>query len=460
MTPELISTTNGDTKWQEPFDEVMSDVFKVQSGIATKVATALGASLGSDAQDALNARPTRNLEAYQEFLRGEEATEAMARNDGKSLKEGMPHYERAVALDTSFALAWARVAMGNIATFQVNASDDYVRKAEDATARALRIAPDNPQVRRAASRLYRIVRKDYAASMAQLDTGLMREPNNVDLLSTASGASALLGRWDAAVDYAKRAAALDPRNANAASAVLTILHGTRRFGEADEWASKALALSPGNVSIIENAVINRVSMGDMTGARQLVRAGLQHADTTELTAYFALFQEMMWVLDEPLLRRITQMTPAQFRNNRQQWALKVGRTWLLLGDTARGRAYGDSSRIIAEAQLASYPNDAQLHELHGRALALMGRNAEAIAEAEQSLKMRETVLDQTTGPYVRFQVARILVQAGAVDRALDILEPLLATNFADVTPAWLRLEPVFRPLKGNPRFEHIVNSAP
>lgn len=458
VTPELISTESGDTKWQEGFDEEMSDVFKVQSGIATKVATALGANLGTETQVALSAKPTRNLEAYQEYLRGESATEAMSRNDGIALAEGMAHYERAVALDTSFALAWTRVALTSIANFQVNANDEHARRAESATARAARLSPDNPQVRRAASRLYRIVRKDYAGAMAQIDTGLMHDPNNVDLLSTASSTSALLGRWDAAVDYAKRAAALDPRNANAASAVLTILHGTRRFAEADEWASKALALSPGNVSIIENAVINRVSMGDLPGAQGIVHNGLQHADTTELVAYFALFQEMMWVLDEPLLRRLTQMTPAQFRNNRQQWALKVGRTWLLLGDTARGRAYGDSSRIIAEAQLASYPNDAQLHELHGRALALMGRNAEAIAEAERSLKMRETTLDQTTGAYVRYQVARILVQAGAFDRALEILEPLLTTNFADISPAWLRLEPVFRPLKGNPRFERIVGA--
>jgi tetratricopeptide (TPR) repeat protein len=165
---------------------------------------------------------------------------------------------------------------------------------------------------------------------------------------------------------------------------------------------------------------------------------------------------MMWVLDEPLLRRITQTTPALFFNNRQQWALKVGRTWLLLGDTARGRAYGDTSRIAVAAQLASYPDDAQLHELHGRALALMGRSAEAIAEAETSLKMRETALDATTGPYIKYQVARILVQAGAADRALELLGPLLTTPYADITPAWLRLEPVFRPLKGNPKFEQLA----
>ena len=456
VTPELINTKSGDTRWQEPFDEVMSDVFKVQSGIATKVASALGATFGDSLAQQMNTSLTSNLEAYQEYLKGEAATESMARTDGKSLKEGLAHYARAAALDTGFAVAWSRVAMIETNSFSVNPNEDIAARAEAAVSRAVRLAPNHPQVRRASSRYLRVVKKDFASSMAQLDTGLMHEPNNVDLLSTASSASALLRRWDAAVDYAKRAASLDPRNAGAVEAVARILHGTRHFAESDEYAVRALALSPGNISMALGASINRVSMGDLAGAKAYARKVLEHADTTEVAAYYALFQEMQWVLDEPLLHRITQMTPANFRNNRQQWALKVGRTWMLLGDTAKGRAYGDSSRIVAEAQLAAYPNDAQLHELRGRALAMMGRNEDARAEAEQSLRMRETELDASTGPYVHYQVARILVQAGEFDRAMDIIEPLLSTNYSDMTPAYLTLEPTFRPLRGQPRFDRIV----
>jgi tetratricopeptide (TPR) repeat protein len=272
----------------------------------------------------------------------------------------------------------------------------------------------------------------------------------------ASSVSALLARWDAAVDYAKRAYALDPRNPTAANAVARILHATRHFPDAEQYSVKALALSPGNISYTEDRVINLISMGDLPAAKNAVHETLATADSTELAAYFALFQEMQWVLDEPLQRRITVMTPANFRNNRQQWALKLGATWNLLGDSARGRAYGDSARIVAEAQLSSFPEDAQLHELRARSLALTTRKSEAVEEAERALKMRETALDASTGPYVRYQAARVFVQAGAYDRALDIIEPLLTTNYADITPAWLRLEPVFRVLRGNPRFERLT----
>ena len=459
VTPELVSVANGSTKWQQPFDEVVSDIFSVQSGIAEHVANALGVSLAAEVEQKLKARPTKNIDAYQEYLLGEKETEGMVRNDGLSLQKALPHYERAVALDTNFALAWARVSYVYAQTFNVNPNGDLALKCEAAVMHAMRLAPDDPQVRRAYSRYFRIVKHDFVAALAQLDTALIRDPNNVDLLATSSSLNALNSRWDAAVSTAMRAATLDPRNANAESVVGRMLHATRRFPEADAYLAKALALSPGNISYTEDRAINHISLGDLAAAKADVHeAFAKGADTTELASYFALFQEMQWVLDEPLLRRIVAMTPAQFRNNRQQWALKVGRTWLLLGDTARGRAFGDSSRIVAEAQLASYPEDPQLHELRGRSLALMGpsRSADAIAEAERSLKMRETALDASSGPYVRYQVARILVQAGAYDRALDIIEPLLTTNYADITPAWLRLEPVFKPLASNPRFVRLT----
>ena len=459
VAPELINTSNGTSKWQDSYDEVISDVFSVQSRIAQRVAENLGVTLGADVQARLASKPTENVAAYQEFLQGEKETELMARGDGLSFRNGLAHYERAVALDTTFGVAWARVAQVNSEIFSSNPTDDLAKNAELALAKAHKYAPDDPITRRAASRYLRLVKKDYAGALAQADSGLAKQPNNADLLSVAAGLDAVLGRWDAAIDHSRRSFALDPKNLNAAGAYARVLHGTRRYVEADSVYATMLALSPKNIAAFWSRATNYVSQGNMEAAQNVTRAGLKVADTTEYAAYFALYQEMMWLLDPPLLKRITQMSPAPFLNNRQQWALKVGRSYLLLGDTARGRAYGDSSRVVAEAQLANFPEDAQLHELRGRALALMGRNAEAIEEAERSLKMRENTLDRTNGPYVRYQVARILVQAGAYDRALDILEPILAEMYSDLTPGWLKLEPTFRPLRGNPRFERLVANA-
>ena len=127
-----------------------------------------------------------------------------------------------------------------------------------------------------------------------------------------------------------------------------------------------------------------------------------------------------------------------------------------MGDTVRARAFGDSARLAFEAQLQAFPENAQLHELRGRALALGGHRQDAIEEADRSLKMRETALDASTGPYVRFQVARILIQAGDYSRALDLIEPLLHAPASDLTSGWLRIDPIFDPLRNNPRFQRLV----
>src|SRR5439155_18189388 len=137
------------------------------------------------------------------------------------------------------------------------------------------------------------------------------------------------------------------------------------------------------------------------------------------------FQEQMWVLPDEIKPLVTKLPPKDFDGDRGHYGLKVGGTWKLLGDPAKAHAYADTARMAFEAALKQFPEEAQLHELHGRALALGGWKKEAIEEAELSLRMRETALDAGTGPYVKFQVARILLQSGELDRALDLIEPLL-----------------------------------
>ena len=157
VSPELISTSTGDSKWQNSYDEVISDVFKVQSAIAQRVAENLGVKLGASLQASLAEHPTANVEAYQEFLQGEKETESMGRGDNLSYRKGLAHYERATALDTTFGIAWARVAQVSSEFFSTNATDDLARRAESAMHKAVRFAPIAPLTRRATSRYLRLV---------------------------------------------------------------------------------------------------------------------------------------------------------------------------------------------------------------------------------------------------------------------------------------------------------------
>jgi serine/threonine-protein kinase len=456
VNPELIDVESSASKWSQTFEAGLSDVFQVQSDIAGRVAQALDVALGAGTEQRLAARPTRNLDAYDAFLKGEEITDRLGKIDESVLRQALVYYQRAVSLDSTFAKAWSSMAVSYTELVRSNPSVEGNELARGAAERALALDPASPEARMAMGRYLHIVAKDYARALEQYTLGLKANPNNADLLARAATVEQALGRWDEAVAHLSLAARLDPRSVITARAYAHILHDVRRYPEATAEVNRGLALSPTNAGLVQAKSTNFISMGLLDSARATIRDAMKRIDTAVLLTRFAKYQEQMWVFEPEFWPRFTQLTLADFDGDRGHWGLKLGGTWKLLGDTVKARAFGDTALKAFEGQLRGFPDDAQLHELRGRALALGGRNAEAIEEANTSLRMRETELDASTGPYVRYQVARILIQAGDLERALDLLTPLLTEYASDLTPAWLRLDPSFKPLRGNPRFEKLI----
>jgi tetratricopeptide (TPR) repeat protein len=129
----------------------------------------------------------------------------------------------------------------------------------------------------------------------------------------------------------------------------------------------------------------------------------------------------------------------------------------LKGDEAMARTYGDSARIALEEQLRGAPEDGQLHVLYGVALAYVGRKADAIREGQRGVALRPPSADALNHPYMRHQLARIYTLIGEPDRAIDILESLLKIQYV-LTPAWLKADPTWDPLRGHPRFDRLVGA--
>jgi serine/threonine-protein kinase len=456
VNPELIQVSNASEKWSAPFEAELSDVFKVQSDIAGKVASALDLALGENDRRRLDDRPTKSLDAYDAYLKGEQATQGLGVSDAPHLREGLAWYEKALALDSSFVEAQVAIARTYSSLYTNGPTVEGVEAARKAAERALKLAPDKPIARLAMGVYLLNQQKDYSGAVEQFNQGLKSDPNNAVLLTALAIGDRVLGRWDEALKNAEQAAKLDPRSVRTARQVARMLHDTRRYPEALVAWDRALALAPNNLAIIQGKTGSWLSLGRLDSARAVIAAALKVVDTSALVAHFSLFQEQMWVLPPELLPVATRLTPKNFDGDRGHYGLKVGGTWKLLGDLAKAHAFADTARMAFEAELKQFPEEAQLHELHGRALALGGWKKEAIEEAELSLRMRETALDAGTGPYVKFQVARILIQSGELDRALDLIAPLLTTNGSDLTPAYMRIDPSFAPLKGNQRFEQLI----
>ena len=450
VVPELISVRTGAVTWQQTFDADVTDVFQVQGTIAARVAAALGVALGSAEQQQLARQPTDNVAAYELYLRGS----ALTGNDPATLRQAAGFYEQAVALDSSFAEAWASLS-STLTTLYFNSAPEpsVAAEARAAAERALASDPAGAAGHRAMGQYDLNVLKSPAQAEGELTLALGAAPKDPPTLRAAAGLEISLGHWDEGVAHLELARRLDPRVPS--GSLLRTLIRLRRYPEALTVGRAALALAPSDLNVIENLAMVHLAQGDLEGARSVIRDAPATLSQAALVAQFANYFDLMWVLDEPQQRLLLRLPPSAFDNDRPTWAGVLAQTYALRGDMTRARAYADTAREGLEQQLRATPDDAQLHTFLGLMLAYLGRTAEAIRGGERGLAMLPISKDANNGPYMQHQLVRIYLIVGENEKALDELEPLLRVPY-NLSPGWLRIDPNFAPLRGNPRFERLV----
>ena len=309
VTPELVEVRDSGaptSRWQQPFDAAITDVFGVQSEIATKVAQALGSALGEGEEKRLSEKPTQNLAAYEAFLKGEVIWNS-ADLDPASLRKQIAFYEQAVALDPGFAQAWARVSSATSLLYANTApTPALAQRALQAGEKAVALAPNRPEGYLALGAYQRLVALDPARALEQYQKGLRLAPGDTSILRGAALVEEALGHWDVAVEHLKQALRLDPRDVAAMRNLGDALLRLRRYPEAREAFDRALALAPANLNLIEAKAMTYLSEGDLAGARAVLKAAPKELEPTALVAYLANYYDLVWVLDEgqrDLLRR-------------------------------------------------------------------------------------------------------------------------------------------------------------
>ena len=459
VTPELVDARPGQaarSRWGEQFDASLTDVFQVQGDIATKVADALGVALADSTQRELTTRPTENLAAYDEYLKGEAASQAMGVTDPPSLRRAIGFYERAVALDSTFAIAWARLAHAQLRLYGNSVPDPALgEQARLAAERARRLKPNEPLVYRAWGAYYATMGPDYPRAAAEYVQGVRLAPDNVSLLGGLAATETTLGRWDSAAARLSHAALLDPRSAIVASQAARVHGVLRQYPAADSAADRSLVLAPSNLNALLGKLLVTLGQGHLDSARAVIRAAAQRNDPATMLSYLATYQDLYWVLDDAQQRQVLTLPPSAFDDDRANWGIVMAQLYHLRGDDRRAIAYADSSRIATEEHLRATPDDAQLHAFLGLALAYMGRKADAVREGQRGVALLPITRDASNGPYFQHQLARIYMLVGEPEKALDQLEPLLKIPYY-LSPAWLRIDPTFDPLRKNPRFMKLV----
>jgi eukaryotic-like serine/threonine-protein kinase len=457
VSPELIQVSTGSTKWQEPFDAALTDVFKVQGEVAAQVAQALDLALGTPQRTALAAKPTGNSAAYDAYLKGEATSQNLGTGDPLKLRGAIALYEQAVAIDSGFVEAWAELSRSCSLLYSNGTPDPALdQRARDGAERALRLAPNQPAGHLALGDYHSNVTADFDRALQAYQAGLRFSPNNADLLGASALAEVGAGEWEKALEHFRRAHAIDPRSIAVGRRLAYTYLRLRRYPEALAISDRALALDSNNVQVFENKVMAYLGQGDLETARRVIRAAPTGIEPTVLASHFGNYYDLYWVLPPDLQGLVLRLTPSAF-DDRAAWAIVLAQTYHLKGDFARTRAYADSARVAFEGRLQATPNDAQSHVFLGLALAYLGRKDQAVAEGEKGLALQPISKDAYNGPYLQHQLVRIYLLVGQPEKALDRLEPVLKIPYY-LSPGWLRVDPNFDPVRKNPRFERLVKS--
>jgi serine/threonine-protein kinase len=457
VSPELVEVS-GDgaaaSKWQKSFEGPLTDVFKLQADIAGEVAEAMRVALPGAAQTRLAEAPTHNPAAYDAYLRARATTNYGISTAPADLRRAIAHYEEAVRLDSTFADAWGELS-SSLAGLYTNSvpEPETARRARAAAERAVAVAPQGAAGHRALGVYYLYLEGEPSRAAPEFEAAIKAAPGDVVSKSLQGLVARTLGRFEEALGHLREVHALDPRSASRALNVAETLLWLRRPAEAKPIAERAVALAPASARAVQRLAMVALSEGDLDGARRaLARSEVPAAD---LATQMAVFWDLGWVLDDAGQRLALSLGPEAYDNDPAAVAMVRAQLHDWRGDHGASRAWGDSAQRHMADQLRAAPNDAQRHVLRGLALAYAGRRDEAVAEGERGVALAPKEHDAESAAYYLHVLARIYLHTGQPEQALDRLEKLMAMPYF-VSPAWLRIDPEFAPLRGNPRFERLT----
>jgi tetratricopeptide (TPR) repeat protein len=460
---ELVDAATDQPLWADRYDRSLDDVFAVQSDIAQQVVGAIGTVLGQDHRRALAEAPTANPEAYRLYLQGRE----YSRRPGyrrEDLASAQQLFERALALDPKFALAYADLSVvhGQMHWFKYDPSAHRAAEHRRTAEAAFALAPDRPEVRAAIGVFHYHGRRAYVEALAELETALIGLPNDAWLVSQIGYVHRRAGNWDAALAAFERAADLDPRNVD-------LLHDlgastyrlTRRYADAVRLFDRALTLAP---DLHVAAVLRGWTHAQVTGQLDALRSTLDRVpDHTDLawlgSAATQRANLLLWERNADALLKHLEGIRSSFVDGGQGFsgpkALYAAWAHALRGDREAARAAFEAARRVLDQALREVPEDWRLHAASGLVDAGLGHRAEALRAAQWLAESAEYRTDAVVGQAVREHRAMVLAQAGELDAALQEVERLL-TRPSYVTAHTLRLDPRWDPIRAHPRFKTLL----
>src|SRR5215469_11392453 len=462
---QLVNVQTDSQLWAETYDRKLTDIFSVESEIAIRIAESLQAKLTGREEQALAAKPTNNPEAYDAYLRGL-AFEARSNYSSDALFKAIDFYGLAVHLDPNFALGWARLSGAHALVYFNRGDATEARRdaAKKALENAQKLQPDSPETLLFLGYYQYWVLRDYGLAKTTFERVGKMLPGSSEVLYALGAVTGREGNWDQSIAYWERGIALDPRNPALLTEVAFAYAVVRQFPAALKLYDQALDILPDELSIMAlKASIYQAEGNLQEAARMLVQVNIETNSNAAVRIKLTQLR---------LERNFTESRQfVQAREGRLQFTAGIDKGFKLLGTALAQRLVGDIAGARATAKQAQntleplrkdQPDNAFIAAALAVAEATLGEKALAINEAQRAVTLLPSSKDRVSGPSFEENLALIEMMTGEKSRAISTLTQLLQTPYggwlytpSPITPALLRLDPIWDALRADPAFQKL-----
>jgi len=465
---QLIKAANDSHLWAETFDRKLTDIFSVESEVAKAIAGQLRAKLTGEEEQVIAAKPTDNPEAYDAYLRGLAYT-LKTQNTPANALGAQKYLREAVRLDPKFALSWALLSYVDSVGYTSLSLQPTValrEEARQAAETALTLQPNLGEAVLAKGYYHYSCLKDYDTAVGYFEQARQLLPNSSRIPESLAYVERRRGQWDRSESYFNEAERLDPRNVSILTQHALSYMELRRFPEAVRKFDQVLDITPDDLDTLVLKAAIAQAEGDLPRASAILaplHPATDDSGALEIQAYQAILERRPAQIIPRLKEILAKPDPALgFYNGELRfwlgWAQEVA------GDQAAAQESWQQARSELEPFLKKQSENVGLIADLTLINMGLGDKAAALALSEQAMAANPIEKDALDGPIPIEILARVSARMGEPDRAITALQKLLSIPYngalaaAPLTPALLRLDPMFDLLRNDPRFQKLAAS--
>jgi len=465
IAAQLIDARTDSQVWAETYDFTVADLFAIQSELAESIVAQLQAKLSAEQKARIEERPAQDSVAFELYLRAKQIVDSylIADDVRAALLSALELLDQARKRDPDFVSAYCYIARANslLYFFDLDPTPDRIRLAETAAKAALRLRPDSAEAHFAMADFLFRCHRDYDGALKELAIARPGLPNDTAFFILSGYINRRRNNWAQAERDFRDAVAVDPRNPNAYNLLADTYNLQRKHFLAANVYDRVLAAGERTPIVFyrrDSAIFNG------TGNSMEMREVLVNNPDLDVGGGQTPFRVLFALIDRNFAEaeRVLAASPREdFQDI--DYSFYFPKAWYeamiarAKGDSAGAIAAFSNARKILEQRLAIKPEDARTLAVLAQADAGLGRKELAIQEAKHAVDLMPLSKDIYDGALVLEGLAQVYTWTNEPDRAIELLQKLAAMP-SYVNYARLKLHPMWNPLRGDPRFEKIVNS--